>query len=221
MLVITAVAAERDAVVRSLDTEPEGCGPYDGLYASSSQGELTVIAGGVGMAAAAAATATALADGSFDVVFCMGIGGGFDGMAKAGELVMASAVIAPGLGADSPDGFLTIDELGFGTNQLSPGRPWQTIAAAVGARTGPILSVNTVTGTDERALELARVWQPAAEGMEGWGVFSAAKAHGVTAYEIRAISNRVGRRDRSSWDIAGALDALGRAGDILFEELQP
>src|SRR5947209_5443775 len=113
MLVITAVEAERDAVMRSLNAEPEACGPYDGRFASTSIGDVMVIAGGIGMAAAAAATATALAEGPYDVVFSMGIGGGFDGMAKPGDIVVASAVIAPELGADSPEGFLTVAELGF------------------------------------------------------------------------------------------------------------
>ena len=56
--------------------------------------------------------------------------------------------------------------------------------------------------------------------MEGWGVWSATNK-AVVPYEIRTISNRVGRRDRDSWDIAGALDALSRTAKTLFEEPLP
>jgi futalosine hydrolase len=57
--------------------------------------------------------------------------------------------------------------------------------------------------------------------MEGWGVWSTARAYPVVPYEIRTISNRVGRRDRASWDIAGALGALSAAARTLFEEPLP
>ena len=40
---------------------------------------------------------------------------------------------------------------------------------------------------------------------------TAAAVHGVPFGEIRTISNPVGPRDRASWRIAEALDALGQA----------
>ena len=45
----------------------------------------------------------------------------------------------------------------------------------------------------------------------GAGVAAAAARHGVAVAEIRAISNAVGPRDRSSWRIDAALAALARA----------
>jgi len=42
----------------------------------------------------------------------------------------------------------------------------------------------------------------------------------VPAIELRAVSNAVGEDDRSRWDVAGALAALGDAGRRLLAELQ-
>lgn len=221
-LVITAVEAERDAVTRSLSSRPTTVGRYDASLATTAAGEVTAIAGGMGMAAAAAATGTALALGSYDVVVSMGIGGGFDGRAVTGEVVVATEVLACEMGADSPDGFQTFGQLGLLDTGIATGAPVQYLARRLGARTGRILTVSTVTGTDQRALELAALWNPVAEAMEGWGVWSTVQPFGtVLPLEIRAISNRVGRRDRASWDIAGALDALSRAAATLFEEPLP
>jgi futalosine hydrolase len=220
-LVITAVVDEKVAVGGPFQVGVERIGPYDASCAATPGGDLTIIAGGLGMAAAAAATATALALGSYDAVLSMGIAGGFDGRAQTGDVVVATDVLACDLGADSPDGFQTFGEMGLVDTGIASGAPVDHVAQRLGARTGRILTVSTVTGTDERALELAARWDPVAEGMEGWGVWSTARAYSVPLYEIRAISNRVGRRDRPSWDIAGALAALSRAAKTLFEEPLP
>ena len=44
-----------------------------------------------------------------------GIAGGFPGRADVGATVLGARSIAADLGAESADGFLPIDELGFGT----------------------------------------------------------------------------------------------------------
>jgi futalosine hydrolase len=218
ILVVTAVDAERDAVTRELTAHPRTIGRYEASVAQTGAGEVAVIAGGMGMAASAAATATALTLYPYDTVISMGIGGGFDGRAAPGHVVVASDVLACQLGADSPDGFQTFGEMGLSDTGIATGGAWAAVAARLGAVTGRILTVSTVTGTDARALELAARWAPVAEGMEGWGVWSTARAYPVVPYEIRTISNQVGRRDRPSWDIAGALAALSRASKSLFEE---
>lgn len=143
VLIVTAVDAEKDAVLRGLgDTGAE---------------RFDVIAAGVGPASAAAGTAAtlayavaaastrALAQGStapspsdvaqasatssrpgplagagyspaYMLVISAGIGGGFPGRADVGSLVVADAMVAADLGSQTPDGFLSVDELGFGSS---------------------------------------------------------------------------------------------------------
>jgi futalosine hydrolase len=218
ILVVTAVVEELAAVARSFYCQAGPALPYPSETAATSAGDVVIMAGGIGMAAAAAAAAYALGQESFDAVVSMGIGGGFDGRATVGDVVVATSSVACQLGADSPEGYLDFGELGLAETILATTGDVALLAARLGARTGPVLSVSTVTGTDARAVEYAERWAPVAEGMEGFGVWTAAGAAGVVPYEIRTISNRVGRRDRESWDIAGALDALSRAAKTLFEE---
>jgi futalosine hydrolase len=51
--------------------------------------------------------------------------------------------------------------------------------------------------------------------MEGYGVAWAATEEGVPWAEVRAISNLIGRRDRSAWDIPAAFAALGKAIEMV------
>ena len=195
LLVVTAVAAERDALVA---------------------GGAEAIAVGVGGAAAAAGTARLLAGGDYRAVVCAGIGGGLT--TPLGGTVLATVSIAADLGAESPDGFIPLSTLGFGADAHPVDRDLLAALGELlpGAVRGPVLSVNTVTGTaaSTRALR-DRYPDAVAEGMEGFGVASAAAGAGVPFAELRTISNPVGPRDRDAWRIGDALAALTAAGRAL------
>jgi futalosine hydrolase len=192
ILVVTAVAAERDALAPHPDQVP--------------------VAAGVGPAEAAAITSAQLAAGDFDLVLCAGIGGGFAPLVP-GDVAVAGRIVFADLGAQTADGFESADDLGFGASAYDVGpRLALELADRTGAHLGTILTVATVTGTAERAAALRdRFPDAVAEGMEGAGVAAAAAAHGLPVAEIRAISNQVGPRERDRWQVPVALAALRRA----------
>ncbi|PIH59649.1 futalosine hydrolase [Paenibacillus sp. LK1] len=249
---VTAVDAEKEAVLRGLgdqaahfDVIAAGVGP-----ASAAAGTAAALA-----FASAAAGANALAQGSaapsepdaaqasaassrpgplagtgltpaYTLVVSAGIGGGFPGRADVGSLVVADAMVAADLGSQTPDGFLSVDELGFGSSRvaadgvLAARLRHELQRAGLAVSGGTAVTVSTATGTAETAAELLhRVPDSSAEGMEGFGVATAAQQFGVPALELRAISNAVGPRDRDAWRIKDALDALQAASSILREVL--
>jgi futalosine hydrolase len=155
-----------------------------------------------------------------------GIGGGFADRAAVGSLVVASEIVAADLGAETADGFASVDELGFGSARVPAdaaraSRAARALAeAGLAVAFGPVLTVSTATGTAATAwARAARVPGAAAEGMEGYGVAVAARNRGLPVLEIRAVSNAVGPRDRSAWRIGEALAALEAASAILLEVL--
>jgi futalosine hydrolase len=210
VLVMTAVQVEKDAVLRGL----------------GNSDKFDVQLAGVGPALAAARTAKALAAANYSLVISAGIAGGFVGRAEVGTLVVATEIVAADLGAETTDGFLSLDELGFGSNRITaePDLTNKVTAALRAAglivQQGPVLTVSTATGTAATASARASlVPGAAAEGMEGFGVATAAQEQGIPILEIRAISNPVGPRDRDAWRIKDALEALEAASAILREVL--
>jgi len=201
---VTAVAAERDAI------------------AAGWPGPVEIV--GVGIAAAAAGTARLLATGRYRAVLCAGIGGGFAGRIDVGGTALATESVAADLGADSPDGFLALSALGFGPTVHATDAGLRTALSATlpDATAGPILTVHTVTGTATGAATIgARHPDAVAEGMEGFGVATAAAGAGVAGLagvagvafaEVRTISNLVGPRDRAGWRIPDALAGLTELG---------
>ncbi|MGW6564379.1 futalosine hydrolase [Streptomyces sp. NPDC054975] len=235
-LIVTAVAAEADSVARGLrhdghdgrhdhlgrDGHDKSHGPGQGAGIALPGGHVDLLVGGVGPASAAAATATALARASapYGLVVSAGIAGGFQPHAPIGSVVVSDAIVSADLGAQTPDGYLTVEELGFGRSvHRVDSRLTLRVSRGLGRQAhtvAPVLTVSTVTGTAERAAELAaRHPGAAAEAMEGFGVAEAAAAHGVPVVEIRAVSNAVGPRDRAAWRIGEALDALRSTFQLL------
>ncbi|MEV4825368.1 futalosine hydrolase [Micromonospora sp. NPDC049274] len=212
LLVVTAVPAEADAVRAGL-----------------TDASVTVAPIGVGPAVAGAATARllALAEAAgrpYRAVVSAGVAGGFTGRAGVGDTVLGTASIAADLGAESPDGFIAVDELGMppallGGGSVIPADPGLLAAlraALPAATTGPVLTVSTVTGTAASTDELRRRHPEAvAEAMEGYGVAVAAAQAGVPFAELRTISNPIGPRDRNAWRLREALTALTTAAPAL------
>ncbi|MFF7995574.1 futalosine hydrolase [Kitasatospora xanthocidica] len=219
LLVVVAVAAEAEAVLRGLPGGSAALPLPGGALHRAEDAPVDVLAAGVGPAAAAAAAATALAARPYALVVSAGIAGGFAPHAPVGATVVADAIVAADLGAETPEGFADVTELGFGTTRHTPPPAVVALVTAAlagpdgpGAVTGPVLTVSTVTGSAGRAAELAaRHPGAAAEAMEGFGVAEAAARYGVPALELRTVSNPVGPRDRAAWRIGEALGALERA----------
>jgi futalosine hydrolase len=229
VLIVVAVEQERDAVVRDLGpVESLAFEPYDewgGVIVETGAGDVHVVRGGVGPVAAAAVTATAMSLWDYEVVLSAGIAGGFTGRVEVGDIVVANVSTAADLGCRTEDGMLSLKDMGLGQDSgvaFGPAPKWceRLVNNGLPAKTGQILTVSCMTGTDAESEQLARRYPNAvAEAMEGWGVIWPSYLRFDRAGgEIRAVSNIVGKRDPSTWDLAGAFDALSRAFGVLLAE---
>lgn len=188
-----------------------------------------VVVSGVGAVAAALAAWRVLYGQTraeqFDLLVSAGIGGAYPKSGLGGgDLAISSQMIQADLGAQDGAAFLDLTQLGL---SVLPTRAnagifpaWDgafALAQQADAAYGPMLTLNTVTGTQERAAELvARFPHALTEGMEGAGVAHAALLAGLPAVEIRGVSNPVGPRDRSAWRIPEALAATRRGLETLL-----
>lgn len=81
---------------------------------------------------------------------------------------------------------------------------------------GGSVTVAGVSGTPGIAGELAGKYAALSENMEGFPLALAAREVGVPFAEIRAVSNIVGDRNASAWNIPASLAALSRATALIF-----
>lgn len=170
---------------------------------------ISVLITGVGMTACAFWTGKTLAEGDYDLAINAGIAGSFDVDMPLGEVVAVKSDTIAELGAQNGDDFIPMDELGFAKKGeyhfIVKTHEWPELT---GMRTVKAVSVNMVSGKGDDIEKLQRRLDPDIESMEGAGFHLACQNSGVSAYQIRAISNYVEERDKDNWDISLAVRKL-------------
>ncbi|MFT7617088.1 MAG: futalosine hydrolase [Planctomycetota bacterium] len=145
-------------------------------------------------------------------VILMGIAGSFDlDRAPMGHVVQGSLATGVGIGAGQGQEHISALDLGFDPHaeldQKGPSLPLTVLDENM--RAGEIVSVASASANPEEAKRV-REAHPAAllEDMESYGVALATNLGGCSLSVVRGISNQVGIRDKSTWKILDALEAL-------------
>jgi futalosine nucleosidase len=70
------------------------------------------------------------------------------------------------------------------------------------------VTVQTVTGNPAKVENIYKQFNPNIESMEGAAVYYVCILEKIPFFELRTVSNKVGERDKSKWNIPLALDTL-------------
>jgi futalosine hydrolase len=132
-----------------------------------------------------------------------GIGGAYRGSGlEVGDVVCAESETYGDLGAESDEGFLDMQKLGFPVIESKPPLfnrlPLDLFPTK---RRVPFVTCSTCTGNDAKAAALAARTGGAVESMEGAAIVHVARLMGVKVGEVRGISNNVGDRNRARWRV--------------------
>jgi futalosine hydrolase len=154
---------------------------------------------------------------TYDFAINAGIAGTFK-MFELGEVVNVTKDCFSELGAEDAESFLTINDLGFGNNAVEIAKPLQlTSIKAFPKVTG--ITVNTVHGNEINIQKIKLRINPDIESMEGAAFVLATNSFGCDALQLRAVSNKVERRNRANWDIALAIKNLNIALIQVIKEI--
>ncbi len=177
------------------------------------------VATGVGMVATAARVSRALAVDTYDAALNIGLCGSFNAACEPGSVVHVVSDRLAELGAEDGDAFLPLAALGLpGEDLFVNTRPPKSAALARLPQVSGI-TVNTVHGREASIASVRARYNPDVETMEG-AAFMCACEVGRTIYaQVRAVSNRVERRNRAAWTIDAALDALTAAAAAILDDL--
>ncbi len=176
-----------------------------------------VLLTGVGMVATAVWTSRALAIGGYDAALNLGVCGSFTPSLPLTTVLHVSSDVVSELGAEDGTRFLSLQEMGLLNPDAFPytgGRFVNTEPPALPTLdqlpTVAGITVNTVHGDTASIAAVVERYAPDVESMEGAAFMFACLAAGVPFAQIRAVSNRVERRNRDGWDLKGAIDELTR-----------
>ncbi|MBI5592968.1 MAG: futalosine hydrolase [Deltaproteobacteria bacterium] len=171
------------------------------------------------------------------LIFQAGCGGGFRQLGMVnGDIAVATAEVDVHLGIETGEHHAPLQEMPFPVLE-SDGKAFKenypldlNLAEAAFLRLkavfgpkgievfkGPFITGSTVTGSEKRAAFLFRAYSPCMESMEGAGAAFLSHYYQLPLLEIRCVSNMVGKRDLSQWDLSLACRRAGQAAADIIE----
>jgi futalosine hydrolase len=170
---------------------------------------------GVGLVAATYHLQKGLSAGPFDLVIQAGIAGSFDTAYPLGSVVAVREEVIGDLGVEEGGLFRDLFDLSFVHADSPPytqGRllnPYLDQFNLLGWPDVRAISVNEISTRQERIAFWNNTYRPLAESMEGAALHFVCLQEKIPFLQVRALSNYIGERDKSKWDIAGAVRHLG------------
>lgn len=202
-------------------------------YAATREGEwrahtsVETLELGVGKTAAAASLTRRLMQGPrVHAVVLVGVCGAYpeehlSGGSEGRTLLDLCVVSRESFGDEgvlTPDGFLSVRDLGFADDVPLAACEARSarVAKLLGAHTSVGLTVSSCSGTDE----LSRIrggWGAAVESMEGASVAFVCQHHQIPWVQLRCVSNYTGDRAPEKWRLDEALERLAEATRSIAE----
>lgn len=208
LLLVAATEAEVGPVLQHLQDKWQAQDPH---HFSRGAHELQLCITGVGMTATTWALMKILRINAYDLAIQAGVGGSFDSSIALGEVLLITSDQYGDLGAQDHYNYLDIFELGLlqkdeapfrGGKLLTPAHPLQD---KLNLPRATALTVNTVSGNDFTVRARFEKFGCQVESMEGAAFHYVCLQEHIPFLQLRAISNYVAPRDKSTWQIKEAI----------------
>lgn len=180
-----------------------------------------VLITGIGLVATTYALTRLLSESNYAVVLNVGICGALDSALSLESLVHVISDCMPEIGYDSPLGIQPL-KLPAGmapvVTEIHNAFEYSCEVIKNIPRVKGV-SVQTVTGTYEKATCLRNAFGASVESMEGFAFLSVCNWFGQTCVQLRSISNRAGETDKAGWRMEGAVKNLCVGIERLVNEM--
>ena len=178
---------------------------------------IDVLLTGVGMVNTAFAMG-ALKSSDYDMGINAGVCGTFNPDLQIGEVVNVTEDCFSELGAEDDDQFIRVSEMNLGNEKTIGNNPFLGTYVSRFKKVRGI-TVNTVHG-NEKSIEVVRKrWSPDVESMEGAAFLMACNKFNRTCLQLRAVSNKVEKRNKENWNLPLAISNLNTSLIELLDSL--
>lgn len=240
ILITSAVYAETSELVNRMPSyRATKIGGRDGIVGEMQQIPVTILVTGPGMTNTAQAITACIEKELPALILQTGCAGAFQGSSlNIGDIGIASEEIDIQLGIESAVNPFIIEEPPFSIiqsgnrqfkNRFATHRGLSEYALEILTEhkalgwhigMGPFLTVSTITATQARAESLRKQYHPIMEAMEGVAAAQVATHYKLPFIEIRAVSNIVGKRDLTKWNLPLAFSRCSEAICCLLENFE-
>ena len=178
------------------------------------EGELDILITGVGLTATVYNLQRQIGLKRPDLVIQAGAGGCFDEKRELGQVVRIERDTIADQGVLEQDGWKTIFDLGLkGADEFPYRDGWLLNNSMLGRQfleTPSVrgITVNQVTVSEKMMEAYRSKFDPVIESMEGAALHYVCRMENLPFMQYRAISNRVGERDKKNWRMKEAIAQL-------------
>jgi len=149
-----------------------------------------------------------------DLAIQAGIGGSFHSLFTPGMVVSVQEEIPGDLGVMERDRWLTLADLGLTLPDEPPFRhsrlpnPHLDLLEKAGLHAVPAITVNRISTETALISQWKERFTPVVESMEGAAFHYVCLQESIPFLQLRAISNNVGERDKSKWELGLSIKNL-------------
>jgi futalosine hydrolase len=171
---------------------------------------------GIGMLAATFALTKLAFEDKPDLIIQVGIAGTFDTELALGTVVVIAEETIGDLGVEEDGKWKDLFDLKLEKSSYHPfekrklPNQWLGKYNLLGLKEVSGITVNEITTHPERIQKLIKKYNPCIESMEGAALHYVARESSIPFIQIRAISNYIGERDKSNWQMKLAIDNLNQ-----------
>ncbi|HEX6915831.1 MAG TPA: futalosine hydrolase [Chitinophagaceae bacterium] len=189
----------------------------DTLYTSESKRMKVIFhQSGVGLLSTAVSLTRVICDEKPELVIQVGIAGTFDDKMPLGKVVCIKEESLGDLGVEEEGKWKDIFDLKLEKSSYPPFEkrklPNQWLAEYNLLKLPEVaaVTINQITSSEERKLQLSKKYEASTESMEGAALHYVCRSFNVPFLQIRAVSNYIGERDKSKWELKEAIENVNQ-----------
>jgi futalosine hydrolase len=189
----------------------------DTLYTSESKRMKVIFhQSGVGMLASAVSLTKVVTEEKPDLLIQVGIAGCFDEQASLGKVVCIKEESLGDLGVYEDGKWKDIFDLKLEKSNYPPfdkkklPNQWLNEYNLLKLQEVPAVTINQVTTSEDHKQQLIKKYEAVIESMEGAALHYVCRNFNIPFIQIRALSNYIGERDNTIWQIKPAIDNLNQ-----------
>jgi len=217
ILILSATPFEIEPLLKALNNTAFPIGENIHATFYYRQLQVDILISGAGMVKTAFALGL-LKGEVYSAAINAGVCGSFNNDLQIGEVVNVSEDVFSELGAEEGEEFLSLSEINLGEERADNHYPF-THQAVSGLKKVKGITVNTVHGNEESIEAVKKRLNPDVESMEGAAFFLACNNFKWPALQLRAVSNRVEKRNKENWSMGLAIANLNSCLIELLDNL--
>jgi futalosine hydrolase len=201
--------------------------PFLSHYQNNGDQDIDILITGIGLTVTTYALTKQIAMKKPDLIIQAGIAGSFTKKLSPGSVVVIKEEIFADLGVVEDKQLKTMFDLGL----MKPGQtpfnkeglvnPHGQLIKQTGLKAVKSVSVNHITTSKQMTAFYQNKFNPAIESMEGAALHYVCLMEKIPFLQIRSISNYVGERNKSKWDIKNAVINLNKEIINFITTLEP